>query len=219
MPVNEIAQLEEDIRREKLRGLGQKLLPIAILLAVALILGTAIKSGLHAWKTNKQEDFTVAFAAALDEKDAVKRAATLQALATAYPDAAAAKLAVLAETLAKADVATGLQAVETLAQDRDLPLFYRQMLVIVAARYALDGDAAASRAALADLAPLIDDQKSPWQLQAVFYNAVLRMRQAGEVKEIKDIADAAARTLARDSALLQQLRQLETLYIADRPAG
>ncbi len=219
MPVNEIAQLEEDIRREKLRSLGQRLLPIVIVVAVALVLGTAVKSGLNSWKTSKQEAFALSFAAALDEKDAAKRFQELQSLAKDYPNVAAAKLAVLSETLAKADAKTGLAATKEAAADKNLPSFYRQMLVIVSARYALDADTESARAVLTDLSPVLNDTSSPWQLQAVFYDAVIRMRQAGDVKEIKDIADVAAKTLAQNAVLLKQLHQLETLYISDRPAG
>ncbi|MES2728670.1 MAG: hypothetical protein V4621_01050 [Pseudomonadota bacterium] len=219
MPVNEIAQLEEDMRREKLRAWGQRLLPVVVMLALAIILGVAIRAGLHSWKTSNQEEFTADFARILDESDDAKRTAALNTLAQEYPKAAAAKLAMLSEKLVKTTPDDAIHAVTQVSQDKDLPVFYRQMMVILAARYALDADAATSRAVLADLAPIAGDSQSSWQAQAVFYTAVIRMRQAEDVKEIRDIATGAEKILARDPALLKQLHQLETLYISDRPVA
>lgn len=216
MAGNELAQLNEDLRNDQLKEAWQRFGPFLLLALVALVIGTAVWSGWNWWTHKQQEKHTQTFAKTLDVTDSAARLATLRDL-SATSTAAPAQLALVGDAVASGDRGKMAKAIADMKNADNIAPYYRELAVILQARLALDGDDKLVATALNDLNRIAADDKSAWMGQAVLYQAILKMRQAGEVKEISDIADAAEKKIGADKDLAAQLRNFENFYLADRP--
>lgn len=215
MAMNDLAQLNEELRKDELQALWTRFGPVLLVAIVILIIGSAIWAGVSAWQRGQREDATAQLAAIL-EKPSAQRAGDLAALEKT-PVAVSARLTQIGDALEAGQTAEAKKHIAALMADKGAPDFYRQMAVILDARLSLDGEPKDSAAALSRLKPLAQDVDTPWGPQAIFYKAVIEMRAADDIKEIRRIADEAGKKLAADQALLRQLTSLENLYLADRP--
>jgi hypothetical protein len=215
MSVNDFAQLTEEIRQDEMKALWQRFGGLVLVLVLAVIVGTAIWTGVEAYQTGQREKATGQLASVLDLEPSA-RAAKLTGMVET-PVGTIARLTLIGDALEAGNTDAARKEIAALADDKDSSEFYRQMAVILEARLALDGTGKDGTAALAKLKKLAEDVNTPWGPQAVFYKAVIEMRAAGDVKEIRRIADDAGKKLAGDQALLRQLTSLENLYLADRP--
>lgn len=198
-------EIEEELRRESLQQLWKRYGNFIIALAVIIVIATAGVMGWRAYRERVREAEGVQFAAALDLSHQGKNAEAAAAFAELARNASGgrATLASLEEAASKVkagDKKGAIAIYNRLAADDSVDSVFRNVAVLLSARYQLDaGD---PRAVIAQLQPLASGS-GPWRGLAAQLTALAELKAGDRAK-----ARADFETLAKDASQAQGTRQL-----------
>lgn len=193
-----IAEVTEEVKRDRLYGYARRYGWIAILLIVALVGGAAWREYALANRQAKAEAFGAAVSVALEGQDPAQRLADLTAIATEESGAGAVRDLLAAEqAVAGEDFATARDLLDRVANSADLPVIYRQIARFKYATQAAQGlDVATRRAALAEL----DIAGQPLRLLAQEQLVLLDLESGN-----RDAAVALARSILADAEVSSEM--------------
>lgn len=173
-PDSFIAEVTEEVRRDRLFALFRRYGWIAVLLVLAIVGGAAWNEWSKARARASAEAFGDALLAALEQEDRSARRAALEAIGATGARGAVVALLAAAEALEAGDRAAAMAALSGIAADPALPASYRQLAAVklvmlagrempVAEREALLAEALAPGAAFR---PLALEQQALLRLEA-----------------------------------------------------
>lgn len=177
---NILREVDEALRVEKAVRFWKDHGKTLIVIAVALVLGTAVQSGWSTYKASQDKAATSQYLDALREKDPLSALGKLNETQNGSGSALAGltAAAMLAE---KNDPAAAIQAYEKVIGNKKSPKTYQELAALQIAALKLDTD---SKATAADLLKLVDpvaaDKTSAWTARALLLSAMIKADKGGD---------------------------------------
>lgn len=129
-PDSFIDEVNEELKRDRLFAFMRKWAWVAVLGVLLVVGGAAYNEWRKSQATARAEAFGDAVIGALDTEDPVARRDALAAVTAEGPAAGILHLLVAAADIAAEDRPAALAALETVENDNDLPLSYRQIAAL-----------------------------------------------------------------------------------------
>ena len=175
-------EVEESIRAEKAAKFWKENGNLILMMAAALILGTAAQSIWTTYKNAKNEKSTALFFDALQSKSP---ADALQKLSKEDngPGSALAGLNGASLAIEKKDWAAAIASYQSVLDNKSAAKPYKDLALVQMVSLQMDHDQKATGdALLKSLAPLASDKTSPWNSRAIFISAVIKADKNNDLK-------------------------------------
>ncbi len=207
-----LREVEESLRAEKAAKFWKENGSIVMAIVAAAILGTAAQSFWTAHKRTQNEVSTSQFL------DALKDSSPLSALEKLSKEekgsgSALAGINGAAIAIDKKDWVAAIAAYKNVTENKSIDKAYKDLATIQMISLQLDHDAKATGTELLkSLAPLIADQKSPWNAKAIFISALVKASKNNDLTGAQADLDKLSSMANLPASFMDQVKALSEVY-------